>query len=93
VRYESDEKAREESGFAESTFKTIFEGIEREGKKVRIKSTSSETALLPQFLPTSLGFYAGEGSATELSKCSKIPKKNCARYCTANLSTSQRRLL
>jgi hypothetical protein len=82
-RYENDEKAREESGFAESTFKTIFEGIEREGKK----------ALLPQFLPTSLGFYAGEGSATELSKCSKIPKKNCARYCTANLSTSQRRLL
>jgi hypothetical protein len=34
-RYESDEKAREESGFANSTFKTIFERVEREGKEVR----------------------------------------------------------
>ncbi|KAH7418403.1 P-loop containing nucleoside triphosphate hydrolase protein [Cadophora sp. MPI-SDFR-AT-0126] len=32
-RYEDDEKAREESGFANSTFKTIFERIEREGKE------------------------------------------------------------
>lgn len=35
TRYENDEKAREESGFANSTFKTIFERIEREGKEVR----------------------------------------------------------
>jgi len=33
TRYENDEKAREESGFANSTFKTIFERIEREGKE------------------------------------------------------------
>ncbi|KAH6681979.1 P-loop containing nucleoside triphosphate hydrolase protein [Halenospora varia] len=33
IRYEDDEKAREESGFADSTFKTIFERIEREGKE------------------------------------------------------------
>ncbi|KAH8595791.1 hypothetical protein B0O99DRAFT_651881 [Bisporella sp. PMI_857] len=32
-RYEDDEKAREESGFSQSTFKTIFERIEREGKQ------------------------------------------------------------
>ncbi|KAH9222747.1 P-loop containing nucleoside triphosphate hydrolase protein [Leptodontidium sp. 2 PMI_412] len=32
-RYEDDEKAREESGFANSTFKTIFERIEREAKE------------------------------------------------------------
>jgi len=32
-RYEDDEKAREESGFANSTFKTIFERIERESKE------------------------------------------------------------
>ncbi|CZT49774.1 uncharacterized protein RSE6_10664 [Rhynchosporium secalis] len=32
-RYEEDEKAREESGFAKSTYKTIFERIEREGKE------------------------------------------------------------
>jgi hypothetical protein len=34
-RYEQDEKARQESGFGNSTFKTIFERIEREGKEVR----------------------------------------------------------
>ena len=33
-RYEQDETARQESGFAGSTFKTIFERIEREGKEV-----------------------------------------------------------
>lgn len=33
-RYEEDVKAREESGFKDSTFKTIFERIEREGKEV-----------------------------------------------------------
>lgn len=38
-RYEDDEKAREESGFANSTFKTIFERIEKEGKEVRPSST------------------------------------------------------
>ncbi|CAG8960483.1 hypothetical protein HYFRA_00008202 [Hymenoscyphus fraxineus] len=35
ARYENDEKAREESGFKDSTYKTIFERIEREGKEVR----------------------------------------------------------
>jgi len=34
TRYENDEKARVESGFADSTFKTIFERIENEGKEV-----------------------------------------------------------
>lgn len=33
-RYEDDEEARKESGFQDSTFKTIFERIEREGKEV-----------------------------------------------------------
>jgi len=36
LRYENDEQAREESGFANSTFKTIFERIERESKEVRL---------------------------------------------------------
>jgi len=40
-RYEDDDKAREESGFESSTFKTIFERIEQEGKEVRLSSTSS----------------------------------------------------
>jgi hypothetical protein len=34
-RYENDEKAREASGFKNSTFKTIFERIERESSEVR----------------------------------------------------------
>ncbi|KAF4637898.1 hypothetical protein G7Y89_g174 [Cudoniella acicularis] len=33
ARYEEDEKAREDSGFANSTFKTIFERIEKEGEE------------------------------------------------------------
>jgi hypothetical protein len=36
TRYENDEQAREESGFANSTFKTILERIERESKEVRL---------------------------------------------------------
>ncbi len=40
-RYENDEKAREDSGFANSTFKTTFENIEREGEKVRFSFQSS----------------------------------------------------
>jgi hypothetical protein len=33
TRYENDEQARKDSGFANSTFKTIFERIERESKE------------------------------------------------------------
>jgi hypothetical protein len=36
TRYENDEQARKESGFANSTFKTILERIERESKEVRL---------------------------------------------------------
>ena len=39
-RYEDDEESREQSGFAQSTFNTIFERIERERKKVRPSFTS-----------------------------------------------------
>ena len=33
-RFEDDEQAREESGFADSTFKTILERIEKEAEEV-----------------------------------------------------------
>ncbi|KAH8658713.1 P-loop containing nucleoside triphosphate hydrolase protein [Tricladium varicosporioides] len=33
IRYENDEEARKESGFSNTTFKTVFERIEREAKK------------------------------------------------------------
>lgn len=33
-RYEKDEKARVESGFLDSTFKTIFDRIEQENREV-----------------------------------------------------------
>lgn len=35
-RYENDPEAREASGFSESTFKTVLDRIEKEGKEVRI---------------------------------------------------------
>ena len=38
LRYENDENARQESGFANTTYKTVFERLEREGKKVRLNS-------------------------------------------------------
>jgi hypothetical protein len=38
TRFEKDEKARLESGFAESTFKTILNRIEREAEEVSISN-------------------------------------------------------
>jgi len=40
-RYEKDEKGRIESGFSESTFKTIFERIERENAQVGLSCPSA----------------------------------------------------
>jgi hypothetical protein len=40
-RYEKDEKGRIESGFSESTFKTIFERIERENAEVGLSCPSA----------------------------------------------------
>jgi hypothetical protein len=36
TRYENDEVAREESGFANSSYKTVLERIDREGKEVEL---------------------------------------------------------
>ena len=50
TRYEDDEEAREASGFAKSTFRSIFERIEREGKEVRsalLRYASSCDAPIP----------------------------------------------
>lgn len=46
-RYENDEAAREGSGFADSTYKTIFERIENEHKEVRIGSVSTVILVSP----------------------------------------------
>lgn len=43
ARFENDEKAREESGFATSTYKTIFDRIENEGKEVRLNPSLVHT--------------------------------------------------
>lgn len=40
-RYEKDEKGRIESGFSESTFKTIFDRIERENAEVGLSCPSA----------------------------------------------------
>lgn len=40
TRFETDEKARSESGFSDSTFKTIMDRIEREADEVRLPTSS-----------------------------------------------------
>jgi hypothetical protein len=35
-RYEKDAKAREESGYADSTYRTIFDRIQKDNSEVRI---------------------------------------------------------
>lgn len=59
-RYEHDEKAREESGFAQSTYKTIFERLEREATEVRFHRSYMFLLILvllsePFFTPYWLG--------------------------------------
>ena len=39
TRYENDEKARQESGFVESTYQTILDRIDQESEEVRYLST------------------------------------------------------
>lgn len=41
TRYEGDEKARQESGFADSTFQTILDRIDQESEEVRFLSSFS----------------------------------------------------
>lgn len=50
-RYENNEPAREQSGFADSTYKTIFERIERDGKEVRSMSLCAAGYNSPLELP------------------------------------------
>lgn len=39
-RYEDDEKARLDTGFAQSTFRTVLDRIEKEGAEVRFTPSS-----------------------------------------------------
>jgi len=64
TRYENDEKAREESGFANSTFKTIFERIEREGTEVRLSSILV-TFPLPSAMKALVSFHFFKASASK----------------------------
>lgn len=62
-RYEDDDKARLESGFAPSTFRTVLDKIEKEGAEVRITPSSvasSPAAILEVFgnPPSILDIYA-----------------------------------
>lgn len=51
-RYENDPKAREDSGFSQSTYKTILDRFEKEASEVR--STSPSTAPFDVHLPLRL---------------------------------------
>ena len=50
-RYENDEKARLDSGFAQSTFGTVLDRIQKEGAEVRITlSTVISSLAIPLFV-------------------------------------------
>ncbi len=49
-RYENDEKARLNSGFAQSTFRTTLDRIEKEGAEVRITPSSVASSPAAPFL-------------------------------------------
>lgn len=53
-RFEDDEDQRLKSGFADSTFKTILDRIEREGKEVCLFETVSTSVLFFFSFATSL---------------------------------------
>jgi hypothetical protein len=46
-RYESDPEARKESGYAESTYRTIFDTIAKENSEVRMHVSTSIISVLP----------------------------------------------
>ena len=48
-RYENDEKARLDSGFAESTFRSVLDKIEEEGAEVRITPFSVTSSPVTPF--------------------------------------------
>ena len=50
-RYENDEKARLDGGFAESTFRTVLDKIEKDGAEVRVTLPSATS-------PVTLFFFA-----------------------------------
>ena len=49
LRYENDEKARLDSGFADSTFRTVLDKIEKEGAEVRITLPSVTSSHATRF--------------------------------------------
>ncbi len=49
-RYENDEKARLNSSFAQSTFRTTLDRIEKEGAEVRITPSSAASSPAAPFL-------------------------------------------
>jgi hypothetical protein len=50
-RYEDDEKSRIESGYADSTYKTIFDRIAKEGSEVGLFSS------IVNVLPLTLSYF------------------------------------
>lgn len=105
TRYENDEKARQESGFEHSTYKTIFDRIEKEHEEVRpILLVQCMTALLPGPVssPSSLPSFQHKRcgplcsiAQQALSECSLfcIQKYSIKTYLPKGLFTSSDGLL
>ena len=46
-RFENDEQARQESGFAKSTFKSVLDGLDKESEEVRRPLYEKELFCVP----------------------------------------------
>ncbi|KAL8761906.1 MAG: hypothetical protein Q9184_002010 [Pyrenodesmia sp. 2 TL-2023] len=77
ARYENDLKAREDSGFSQSTYQTILERFEREeASEVRVHS--SQRAMPPIILVSRLLFHASSTSSRPIGK--RLFIKDIAHY-------------
>ncbi|EOD45495.1 hypothetical protein UCRNP2_7786 [Neofusicoccum parvum UCRNP2] len=87
-RYEADEKARAESGFEESTYRTIFDRIDREnteGKRLFIKDIT-HYLVPPEHKPASIASSLVQykrGVGTDLAKTNAHARVDSAHGTTA----------
>ncbi|KZF24091.1 hypothetical protein L228DRAFT_237054 [Xylona heveae TC161] len=90
-RYEHDEKAREESGFGQSTFKTIFDRIDSEGsegKRIFIKDIAHyifpPDAKPASIAPSLLQPKKGVGTAEDIDGVNGVDGSSIATSAPAN---------
>ena len=81
-RFEEDEQAREESGFATSTFKTILDRIEHEGEEVRLPSRLTRTHT------HTYSFYRASASSSKTSHTTSSRRRRSPPNAPLHYSTT-----